>query len=78
MPVQSIDLEKLLKDGLTGGNSSLPLQSELSDGSQPEEEGNSTFHYHRHNKDSMLRFLKSSLRFSVAISLENLTQLRQT
>ncbi len=39
VPVQSIDLDKLLKDGLTGGNSSLLPQSELLDGFQQGEEG---------------------------------------
>lgn len=60
VPVQSVDLEKLLKGDLTGGNSSLPPQSGPSDGSRVGEEGNSTFEDQKRSMDSMFWSYKSS------------------
>lgn len=53
VPVQSVDLEKLLKGDLTGGNSSLLPQSGPSDGSRVGEEGNSTFEDQKRSMDCM-------------------------
>ncbi len=82
VPVQAIDLDKLLKDGLTDGISSPPPRFVPSTGSPVAVEDPALFSGRRgtticrctRSMDSMLWFYKSSLRFSVAISLENLRE----
>ncbi len=75
--VQAVDRDKLLKYGLTGGNSSRPPQSSPSADSPVAGTGTTSGRCMR-STDRMLRFYKSSLRFSVAISLENLRKFRET
>ncbi len=78
LPSQRLTLDKLLRPTSTDDapqNSFRPLQSGPSSDSLQGEADNSNWSY-RNNKGSMLWFYKSSLRFSVAISLENLRKFR--